>query len=1119
MTIKVALNHKTSYEYDRPISLSPHVIRLRPAAHSRTPIQSYSLKIEPEDHYINWMQDPFGNYEARIVFPEKTKKFSFEVDLIADLTVINPFEFFVEEYAENYPFQYEKVLKAELAPYLKKGRKYKLLEEWMSTVDRSEIRIQDLLVQINQRLEKEIGYNIRMEPGVQSCEETLKLAKGSCRDTAWLMVNILRHLGLAARFVSGYLVQLTSDEKSLDGPSGPEEDFTDLHAWCEVFIPGAGWIGLDPTSGLFASEGHIPLACTPDPYGAAPVTGGMEKCEVIDFDFSNTVQRFFEDPRVTKPYTESQWEAINTLGYQVDRDLEAGDVRLTMGGEPTFVSIDDMEDEQWNTGALGDDKRRLAGELFLRMKERFSKGSLLHYGQGKWYPGEEIPRWALSCFWRNDGFNIWKNPELIAEDNTDYNHDEKTAEKFSKLLTKHLGLDDKYVVPAYEDKMYFLWKEGTLPANLDSEKVDLKDSLERQAIARVLLRGLDTPSGYALPIAWDFVKQGWHTAPWEFRNDKLLLIPGDSPMGLRLPLGSLPWQAEDEREIQVERCGLEERDELSNFEKDVAGRFKKSDKKKSKKQQAYEAKKILVDVPHTAMSIEARNGCLCIFMPPMSHLEHYLDLISSIEATADKLETPVRIEGYPPPRDPRVTSFAVTPDPGVIEVNIHPANNWNELVNNTTALYEEARLTRLGTEKFMHDGRHTGTGGGNHVTLGAANALDSPFLRRPELLQSIITYWQHHPALSYLFSGLFIGPTSQAPRVDEGRDEKLYELDIAFSQMPEGFTDKPWLSDRLLRHLLTDLTGNTHRSEFCIDKMYSPDSASGRQGILEFRGFEMPPHARMSLMQGLLIRSLVAMFWDKPYKKPLVRWGTELHDRFMLRHYVESDMKDVVRDLNDAGYDFKFDWLTPFIEFRFPRYGSVQIGDVNMHIFNAIEPWHVLGEESGSQGTARYVDSSLERLQVTLEGLTDSRYMLVCNGQRVPIKSTGKHGEYVAGIRYRAWNPPSALHPTIGVHAPLVLDLVDTWNDRSVGGCTYHVAHPGGMNPEYAPLNPLEAESRRNSRYWDFGHSPVSISNPGYQDIQRDIQPHSTSQSKFSELELKESNEYPYTLDMRNTTL
>lgn len=1121
MTIQVALNHKTSYEYDRPVSLSPHVIRLRPASHSRTTIKSYSLKIEPADHYINWMQDPYGNYEARLVFPEKTSRFSFEVDLLADMTAINPFEFFVESYAENYPFTYEKVLKAELAPYLKKGRVGKKLKEWLSTVDVSEIRIQDFLVVLNQRLQKEIGYNIRMEPGVQTCEETLTKRTGSCRDTAWLFVNILRQLGLAARFVSGYLVQLTSDEKSLDGPSGPEEDFTDLHAWCEVFIPGAGWIGLDATSGLFASEGHIPLACTPDPAGAAPVTGGMEKCEVIDFNFSNTVQRFFEDPRVTKPYTESQWDAINALGEQVDKELIEGDVRLTMGGEPTFVSIDDMEDEQWNTGALGADKRRLAGELFLRMNKRFAKGGLLHYGQGKWYPGEEIPRWSLNCFWRNDGVDIWKNPDLIAKDNTDYEHDEKTAEAFGNMLVKHLGLNEKYLVPAFEDKMYFLWKEGTLPKNLNSQKADLKDPLERQAIARVLARGLDTPSGYALPLSWDYNQQSWHSGPWEFRNETLFLIPGDSPMGLRLPLGSLPWQTEEEREVQVERYGMEELGELGDYASEVDERYSATTSPKAKtkaKAKKTRTEKVWVDVPHTALSIEARNGCLTVFMPPLTYLEHYLDLIAAVEATAAKLETPVRVEGYPPPRDYRVTSFAVTPDPGVIEVNIHPAKNWKELVTNTEILYEEARLTRLGTEKFMHDGRHTGTGGGNHVTLGAAQPTDSPFLRRPEVLQSLITYWQHHPALSYLFSGLFIGPTSQAPRVDEGRDEKLYELDIAFSQMPQGETDQPWLVDRLLRHLLTDLTGNTHRSEFCIDKMYSPDSASGRQGILEFRGFEMPPHARMSLMQGLLIRALVAKFWREPYKKPLVRWGTELHDRFMLRHYIESDMRDVVRDLNDAGYDFRFEWLAPFLEFRFPRFGSVQLDDISIHVHGAIEPWHVLGEESGSQGTARYVDSSLERVQVTVQGVTDSRYILVCNGQRVPLKSTGKHGEFVAGIRYRAWNPPSALHPTIGVHAPLVIDLVDTWNDRSVGGCTYHVAHPGGLNPESPPINALEAESRRISRFWEFGHSPVSVSNPGFQDVRRNVVPHESSRQKtsFRNLPYKDTKEYPYTLDLRN---
>lgn len=1161
MTIEVALNHKTSYVYDRAINLSPHVIRLRPAPHTRTPIKAYSLKIEPQEHYINWMQDPFGNYEARLVFPEKTTSFSFEVDLIAEMTVINPFDFFVEEYAENYPFKYKEELEGELLPYLKVVESGKKLEAWLSKVDRSEIRIQDFLVALNQRLQKDIGYNIRMEPGVQSCEETLTKATGSCRDSAWLLVQIMRHLGLAARFVSGYLIQLTSDEKSLDGPSGPEADFTDLHAWCEVFIPGAGWVGLDPTSGLFAGEGHIPLACTADPSSAAPVTGSMDKCEVIEFNHSNTIKRIKEDPRVTKPYTESQWQAINALGKQVDEDLIAGDVRLTMGGEPTFVSIDDMEHPQWNTDALGEHKRELAGNLLLRLKDRFAPGSLLHYGQGKWYPGEEIPRWALGAYWRNDGVDIWKNPELIARDDVDYEQNAETAKTFFKILTRHLGLAEKYIIPAYEDKLYFLWKEGTVPVNLDPEHADLKDSLERHAIARALQQGLDTEAGFVLPLSWDYNRQTWHSAPWEFRNDRLQLIPGDSPLGLRLPLDSLPWQTEEEREIQTERCGFEPRDELEDYYGEVNKRYNSTPSKEKRKKYAglgsylswlkrltrtphptadeklaaankaksgkegkkaakgtsekKPTEKYLVDVPHTALSIEPRNGCLHVFMPPLTYLEHYLELISAIEASAEKTNTPVRIEGYPPPRDYRVTSFQITPDPGVIEVNIHPSSNWAELVKHTQILYEEARLCRLGTEKFMQDGRHSGTGGGNHVTLGAAQPVDSPFIRRPELLQSFITYWQHHPALSYLFSGLFIGPTSQAPRVDEGRDEKLYELDIAFSQMPNGETDQPWLVDRLLRHLLTDITGNTHRSEFCIDKLYSPDSASGRQGIVEFRGFEMPPHARMSLMQALLIRTLIAWFWKQPYKKPLVRWGTELHDRFMLRHYVAADMKEVVRDLNDAGYDFRFEWLAPFLEFRFPRYGTLQMDDKSLVMHGAIEPWHVLGEESGSQGTARYVDSSVERVQLTVQGFTDSRYIVVCNGHRVPLKSTGKHGEFVAGIRYRAWNPPSALHPTIGIHAPLVIDVVDTWNERSVGGCTYHVAHPGGLNPDTSPVNPVEAESRRVSRFWEFGHTPASIVAPPLLGGKQSFETHAKSHLNFSDLPEETTDEYPYTLDLR----
>lgn len=1110
MAIRVALNHKTKYKFDRRVNLFPHILRLRPAPHSRTHIHGYSLKIGPEEHFLNWQQDPFGNYQARLVFPEKTDEFSIEVEIIADMTVINPFDFFVEEYAKDYPFKYDAQLKKELLPYLKCTEKGPLLKKWAAKISKEPIPINDFLVAINQRLEKEIGYGIRMEPGVQTCEETLTLKKGSCRDTAWLLVQLFRQLGLAARFASGYLVQLKPDVKSLDGPSGAEEDFTDLHAWCEVYVPGAGWVGLDPTSGLFAGEGHIPLACTPDPISAAPVTGATSKCEV-EFEHENIVTRIHEDPRVTKPYSDEQWDSIMELGSAVDKQLNEQDVRLTMGGEPTFVSIDDMESPQWNTEALGADKLSLAKDLLLRMREEYAPGGLLHYGQGKWYPGEEIPRWALGCFWREDGEPLWSKPELLARVDNDYGHDIDSAEQFFTKLCSNLKLDEKYISPAYEDALYFLWKEQNLPDNIDPLKADLDSDMERKRIAKLMQRGLSTATGFILPLAWDYSDSSWRSSPWPMRREQVVLIPGDSPLGFRLPLDSLPQLAEEEHDYQVEADPFELARPLPNHAQ-ASGAVNQA----GPMQPVDVINTMQTEVIRTALCIEPRDGKLHIFMPPVSYLEHYIQLIATIEKTAAELDLPVILEGYEPPKDSRLKKFLVTPDPGVIEVNIHPANNWDELVDNTTRLYQAAHECRLGTEKFMLDGRHTGTGGGNHITIGSNTPADSPLLRRPDLLRSLITFWQHHPGLSYVFSGMFIGPTSQAPRVDEARGEMLYELEIAFQQIPDGKIEQPWLVDRILRNLLVDMTGNTHRAEFCIDKLYAPGSASGRQGLLEFRGFEMPPHSRMSLVQSLLIRSLVARFWDEPYHKPLARWGTELHDKFMLPHFAWSDLKSVVKDLQDHGIPFQLDWLAPFEEFRYPHYGRVQIDNVGIELRWAIEPWHVLGEEISSFGTSRYVDSSVERLQVKLTGLDEGRYVLTCNGHRVPLHNTGRNGEYVAGVRYRAWQPPSALHPTIGVHAPLTFDLVDTWNGQSIGGCTYHVSHPGGRSEDTYPVNGHEAETRRVSRYDEFGHSPGEISATTGAKLVREFAPdhHAPRPAPLSEKVF--TDEYPYTLDLRS---
>ncbi|MDB5409842.1 MAG: transglutaminase-like domain protein [Rhodospirillales bacterium] len=1084
MTIHVALHHRTVYRYDRLISLGPQTLRLRPAPHCRTPILAYSLSVQPRDHFINWQQDPYSNYQARLVFPEKTRELVIEVDLVADLAVTNPFDFFLEPSAESFPFLYDASLAAEIAPYREPAPAGPLLKQWLAAIDPAPRQTTEFLVDLNLRLQRDIGYVIRMEPGVQGCDETLGLRKGSCRDTAWLLVEILRHLGLAARFVSGYLIQLKPDVKPLTGPEGPDSDFTDLHAWAEVYLPGAGWIGLDPTSGLLAGEGHIPLAATATPASAAPITGAVDPCEV-EFVHEMKVTRIRESARVTKPYSDEQWQRIDRLGRHVDHAIEAAGMRLTMGGEPTFVSIDDMDGAEWNITALGPAKRRLAGDLLRRLQRRWAPGALLHYGQGKWYPGENLPRWALGCFWRKDGEPIWRDPTLFAGDSGLGTAGLLDAEAFIGALARRLQIDTSFAVAGFENAWHYLEREQRLPVDLDPGASDLRDPQERARLAHVLERGLDEAVGYALPLQRMRGRDGdrWISACWPFRSPRMYLLPGDSPMGLRLPLDSLPRpDDEDTKDPEVDpfapRDAFPARDALAIYSWQAASerpyqsqQGPAADRKANGVRSPRPAEYKPPTVIRTALCVEPRDGKLHVFMPPVVHAEDYLELVAAIEDTAARLATKVVIEGYPPPRDPRIRSFSVTPDPGVIEVNIHPAANWDELVANTTVLYEEARQTRLGTEKFLIDGRHVGTGGGNHFTLGGASVEESPMLRRPDLLRSLISYWLNHPSLSYLFSGLYIGPTSQAPRIDEARNDSIAELELAFAQIPDDGIVPPWLIDRVLRHILVDVTGNTHRTEFCIDKLYSPDGPTGRLGLVELRAFEMPPHARMSLVQQLLLRGLIGEFARRPYRKKLIRWGTRLHDRFLLPHFIRRDFAEVIEDLRVAGFPFELDWFAPHFEFRFPEIGTISHGGVTLELRQALEPWPVLGEEQAASGTVRYVDASLERIQVLVREISDDRYLVACNGVRLPLQSTGTAGEYVAGLRYRAWQPTASLHPRIGVHSPLVFDIVDSWSGRSVGGCTYHVMHPGGRNYETLPVNANEAEARRRVRFLPSGHS------------------------------------------------
>jgi uncharacterized protein (DUF2126 family)/transglutaminase-like putative cysteine protease len=1094
--VRVGIQHRSIYTYPRPALLGPHVVRLRPADHARARIDSYRLSIAPE-HQLRWQRDPHGNHVARVTFRagQAVTHLEVTVELAIDVGPINPFDFFVDDRARAFPFRYDDAIARELAPFLDTtDPAYRMGARARSLVDevpRAGETI-DILVATNRAVNERVAYVIRDEPGIWSPEQTLENARGSCRDSATLLVAALRARGIAARFASGYLVQLRDEGMIPNEPRGVDRDVVDLHAWAEAYVPGAGWIGLDATSGLLCGEGHVPLACSASPAAAAPLDGTSDVA-ADHVAFATTIARLGHEPRPTAPYTDAQWRELVAAGDRADAALAARGLAITVGGEPTFTVRAPTGDE-WQAGALGPDKWRRGQALALALRDRLAPGGVVLHRTGKHYPGESLPRWALDVIARAAAEPIatpdvappplWPNRALHDDGST------AAAQRLGDAIAAQLGLVAD-LQPAYEDSWEVLRAEARLPATIDPRSAGLHDPEERRRLAAILDRGAESVVGWILPLAVaadsptvspaDALASRparWLTETWTFRRGHLFLLPGDSPIGLRLPLDSLaaaptlPQWEDAPRSADPRQLAADDRDRGDTIVANVARR----------------GDDVVAGI-RTALAIEPRDGRLWVFMPPVPRFADFCTLVAAIDRARVAAGVDCHLEGYPPPPAADLFRFTITPDPGVIEVNVPPTASCRDAARLLDSVYETALASGLTAERYLLDGRAAGSGGGNHITIGAATPLASPWLARPDLLASLVVFAQHHPSLAYLFSGLFVGPTSQAPRVDEARHDSLYELEIALPALfDRDRPPPPWQVDALLRHLLIDVAGSTHRAEISIDKLFDPSSPFGRQGLVELRAFEMPPHPRMAAAQVTLVRALVAAFAEAPYERALARWGSELHDRFLLPYWLWLDCEEVISYAR-----LPADAYRPFVELRCPLAGTLHVGAARVEVRNAIEPWHVLGEETTRTGTSRYVDSSVERIEIRTVGLDRERHVVTVNGVALPLRDVGGRDVAACGVRFRAWCPPHALHPHLGIHHPLRIDVIDTWMKRGVAGGAYHVWHPEGRAFDAAPLTRVEADARRAQRFTVDGPSPWPVA-------WRTLAPHA---------------DQPYTLDLR----
>ncbi len=1089
--MRVVIQHRSRYIYPRPALLGPQLIRLRPADHTRALIERYKLAIEPE-HRLHWQRDPHGNHVARVTFKagQTTTALDIVVELAVDIRPVNPFDFFIDDRVKTVPFRYPEHLDAELAPYLETGdpayRIGRKVTDFLAALP-AQGDTMAILTGLNTAVRARIAYVIRDEPGVWTPEETLGYGRGSCRDAAVLLVAMMRARGIAARFVSGYLVQLTDEGMIPDQPKGVDRDVVDLHAWAEAFVPGAGWIGFDGTSGLLCGEGHIALAATASPSHASPLDGTSD-VGASAVEFSTSIARLGHEARPTAPYPDDVWDELQAGGDRADAVLTGAGLEVWIGGEPTFTARDDQAKAEWQGGALGADKWKRGRALADELRDRLAPGGLVLHRMGKHYPGESLPRWALDIIARRaPAPALWPERELTLTEDGSID----AAHRFGEQLAVALEVAGD-LQPAYEDPWEIVRLEASLPVASDPQTAGLDDPEERRKLAAILNRGAGSAVGWVLPLTR--TETGWRTERWKLRRGRLFLLFGDSPIGLRLPLSSITGAAAPEWSEALNLPDPRRDPPHAGHEPDAAPSPQpRLDGPAAAPPAARPEDPEPLPGIRTALAIEPRDGQLWVFLPPTERFDDFCALVTAIDRARAATGVDVHLEGYPPPPSPERVRFAVTPDPGVLEVNLPPVASCRDAVALHHTVFEAALTSGLTAERYLLDGRAAGSGGGNHITIGGPSPDRSPWLRQPGLLASLVTFVQHHPALSYMFTGLFVGPTSQAPRVDEARHDALYELELALPVLHEA--PPAWQVDALLRNLLVDVAGSTHRAEISIDKLFDPQTPYGRQGLVELRAFEMPPHPRMLGAQAILVRALLASFAAEPYRHSLVRWGTELHDRFLLPYFLWNDFEGVLEHLAAHGVALPAGGYRPFVELRCPLAGTIEVGAARIEVRNAIEPWHVLGEEATQTGTARYVDSSVERIELRTIGLDLERYAVVVNQAIVPLRPGAGRDVHAGGVRFRAWCPPHALHPHLGIHHPLRIDVIDTWAKRGVAGAAYHVWHPEGRGFDAPPLTRVEADARRSRRFTLEGPTPWPLQI-------RTVAPHP---------------EQPYTLDLRRS--